>query len=271
MSDEAGAAPAAAEQSPAPEAQVQTPSPIESNGPRVDAKPEPKAEPKAEAKDKPSSSISEALKKAEAKVKSDTEAKAKEPEKDAKPEPKADATPAPKADESNRGADGKFVSKEPKQEAQADTKDTPWRETPKRFSEDGKRDWEKAPDSVKAETHRAIRELESGIKEYKDRYEPLKPYDEIARQNNTTVKDALDRYTSLEKQLTSGDPNDKWAALQKVFDYAGINVREFAAQITVSGQIRSPFTRSIRCSSFAPVLRNSNTNFQVTGPKKSKS
>ena len=236
MSDVNGAAPAAAEQTAAPETQVSPPNPIESTGPTPDPKPEPKAEAKA---DKPSSSISEALKKAEAKVAADAKAKEtpKAPEKPAKTEAKADAKTEPKteakevkSDGPTRGEDGKFASKDPKPDAKP-TDAQPWRETPKRFSEDGKRDWENAPDSVKAETHRAIRELESGLKEYKDRYEPLKQYDEIARQNNTTVKDALDRYTTLEKQLTSESPQDKWAALQKVFDYAAINVREFAAQI----------------------------------------
>lgn len=235
MSDVNGAAPAAAEQPSLPmEVPVQPPNPIESAGPQPDPKPEPKAEPKEVKTDKPSSSISEALKKAEAKVaakendKSAKDAKAEKSDK-AEPKVKAETKEVPKQD---RGEDGKFVSKDLKPEVKPEAKvDTPWRETPKRFSEDGKRDWEKAPDSVKAETHRAIRELENGIKEYKDRYEPLKQFDELARQNNTTIKDALDRYTQLEKQLSSDSPQDKWAALQKVFDYAGINVREFAAQI----------------------------------------
>lgn len=235
MSDVNGAAPAAAEQPSLPIEPVQPPDPIESTGPQPDPKPEAKAEQKAEAKDKPSSSISEALKKAEAKVKADAE---KAPAKDAKAEKapnKAEAKPEPKETKSDgptRGEDGKFTSKEPKPETSAETKPTDaWRETPKRFSEDGKREWDKAPDSVKAETHRAIRELENGINEYKQKYEPIKQYDDLARQNNTTVKDALDRYTTLERELTSQNPQEKFSALQKVFDYAGINLREFAAQM----------------------------------------
>lgn len=235
MSDMNGAAQAAAEQPSLPMEPVQPPNPIESTGPQPEPKQEPKAEPKAEPKDKPSSSISEALKKAEAKVKADAE---KAPVKDAKAEKaanKAEAKPEPKevkSDGPTRGEDGKFTSKEPKQETNAEPKATDaWRETPKRFSEDGKRDWEKAPDSVKAETHRAIRELENGINEYKQKYEPIKQYDELARQNNTTVKDALDRYTMLERELTSQNPQEKFTALQKVFDYAGVNMREFVARM----------------------------------------
>lgn len=230
MSDVNGAAPAAAEQASLPmDTPAQPPAPIESAGPQPDAKPEPKAEAKPDKADKPSSSISEALKKAEAKVAEKGAKPVKEAPKTeaktAKPEPKEAKPDAPV-----RGEDGKFAPKEPKPDAKVET-ETPWREAPKRFSEDGKRDWDKAPDSVKAEAHRAINEIEKGIREYKERFEPLKQYDDMARQNNTTLKDAVDRYTTLEKQLTSESPQEKWEALQKVFDYAGINVREFAAQV----------------------------------------
>jgi hypothetical protein len=241
-----------------PAEQVQPPAPIESSGPQPEATPEPKAEPKAEAKteakEKPSSSISEALKKADAKAKAEPAKDA--PKADAKTEAKTETKAEPKEVKSEpaRGEGGKFVSKDPKPEADAQ----PWRETPKRFSEDGKREWDKAPDSVKAETHRAIRELENGINEYKQKYEPIKQYDDLARQNNTTVKDALDRYTTLEKQLTSTNPNEKWSALQKVFDYAGINVREFAAQIA---GVR-PDQVSVHAEQQMQQLRNENAALQ---------
>jgi predicted nucleic acid-binding Zn-ribbon protein len=236
MSDVNGAAPAAAEQPSLPmDTPVQPPAPIESAGPTPDPKPAAKAEPKADVKAeaKPSSSISEALKKAEAKVKADAEKPAKDaPKVDAKAAPKNEAKAEVKSDGPVRGEDGKFVPKDgPKEAPKVEADAQPWREAPKRFSDDGKREWEKAPDSVKAEAHRAINEIEKGIKEYKERFEPLKQYDELARQNNTTLKDAVDRYTTLEKQLASDTPQEKWAALQKVFDYAGVNVREFAAQI----------------------------------------
>ena len=187
MSDVNGAAPAAAEQASLPmDTPVQPPAPIESTGPTPDPKPEPKAEAKPEKADKPSTSISEALKKAEAKVAAEKDTKPakdapKTEAKDTKAEPKEVKTDGPV-----RGEDGKFAPKEPKAEAKADTTETPWREAPKRFSEDGKRDWDKAPDSVKAEAHRAINEIEKGIKEYKERFEPLKHYDEMARRTGAT-------------------------------------------------------------------------------------
>lgn len=226
MSDEAGAAPAAAEQtsvSPAQPEQVTPPNPIESQGPQP--------EPKADAKPEKAASIKDALAKADAKLKAEpTKSKT-----EANPEPKADQKEV-KSDGPVRDESGKFASKEPKaqQPAQAQeakqTKETTFREAPQRFSPDAKAAWENSPEPVKAEIHRAVRELESGINEYKQKYEPIKQYDDLARQYGTTVKDALDRYTTLEREL-NGTPQEKFAALQKVFDYAGVNMREFAAQL----------------------------------------
>jgi hypothetical protein len=211
--------------------QVTPPSPIESKGPTPEPKPEPV---------KSSPTISDALKKANEKVKADAaKAEVKEPKVEPKADAKANAKPDAKAEVKSdgpvRGEDGKFAPKDPaKAEVKVEgepVKDTPFREAPKRFSEDAKAAWEKAPDPIKAEAHRAIKELESGIQEYRQKYEPLKQYDEIARQNNTSIKDALDRYTGLERALASENPQEKFSAIQKVFDYAGINMREFAAQM----------------------------------------
>lgn len=234
MSEDTGAAAAAAEPIAAPEAhteQVTPPNPIDSQGPQP-TPPEPKA---AEAKPEKPASIKDALAKADAELKANPKEPAK-PKTEVKSEPKAE-TKEVKSDGPIRDQSGKFASKDPKAETQPEaspegSKDTPWRESPKRFSDDARRDWEKAPDSVKAETHRAIREIEDGLKEYQKRWEPLKEYDRLAREEyGTTIKDALDRYTGLEKKLMSADPREKFSALQHLFDYADINMREFAAQL----------------------------------------
>jgi len=244
MSDTIDAAPAAAEPSNAPvdQAPVQTPNPVEAELPvkEPEAKPEPKADEKGQDKEPaPKRSVSDALKKAEA----DLREKATKPETD-KPEAKDKAKPV-ETEARQRDDTGKFAAKEPvegqdkpKEATEtakaADTPDkqsAPFRDPPKRFSEDAKAAWETAPDPVKAEVHRAMRELEGGIEKYRAEYEPIKPYADLAKQHGTSVKDALDRYTGLEKMLGSQDQNEKFAGLQQVFDYAGINPREFAAQL----------------------------------------
>lgn len=240
MSDTIDAAPAAAEPSSAPvdQPQVSTPNPIEGDIPVKE--PEAKPEPKPDDKPEPKRSVSDALRKAEA----DLKAKAEKPDVKAAPDPKAKADPV-KTEGPARDETGKFAAREPAQGTEAPKEgETPakpaeqaekpasqFRDPPKRFSDDAKAAWETAPEPVKAEVHRAVRELESGLEKYRTEYEPLKPYNDLAKQHGTSIKDALDRYTGLERMLGSPDQNQKLAGLQQVFDYAGISPRQFAAQI----------------------------------------
>jgi hypothetical protein len=161
MSDVAGAAPAAAESTPAPvdEQIVDVPNPVESVAP---------AEPKEPAKPP---SIREALDKAEKTVQAKQEAKPK-----AKPEAKSEPKPAPKEAKAEQPREnGKFVAKDkpaepadataakPEAEAAPPAKST--YEAPKRFSEDAKKVWDTAPDPVKAEVARMEREMTAGDRE----------------------------------------------------------------------------------------------------------
>lgn len=106
---------------------------------------------------------------------------------------------------------------------------------PQRFSEDAKAAWETSPEPVKAEVHRAIRELEEGHKKYREAaeaYEPLREYDKLTKQHGTTVKEAMDRYTGMERLLTSNDPQEKANAIAEVLRYAGVTPQQYAAFIT---------------------------------------
>lgn len=228
-----GPAPAAPEATAVPinEAPVTPPNPIESNGP--EKAPEP-------VETKPSSSVKEAIAKAEAKLK-------EAPKAEAKPEPKAKAEPAkeePKAEPRPRDETGKFASKQPAQAAEKPQEspeakpvpeqpktETRFREAPKRFSDDAKQAWETAPEPVKAEIHRAVKELEEGIGKYREAFEPLKPYVQLAQQHNTTIDKALGQYITFERALRSSDPAQRDAALHDVFHTAGVNPREWAAQL----------------------------------------
>lgn len=250
MSDTIDAAPAAAEQSSAPvdPAAVSTPNPVEGDIPvKEPVEKAAKLEPKDEAKPERSASVREALKKADADLraksdKADPKALKDAPEKTAEPK---DKTKPVDAEAPKRGDDGKFTPKEPAQAAgkpataqepqkEADTPDKAaqtLREAPKRFDDAAKAEWEKAPEAVRGATQRVIRELESGIEKYRADYEPIKAYNDLAKQHGTSIKDALDRYTGLEKMLGSQNQQEKLAGIQQVFDYAGINLREFAAHI----------------------------------------
>jgi len=108
-------------------------------------------------------------------------------------------------------------------------KETPskFTEAPPRFSPDAKAEWANAPEPVKAEIHRAVKEMETGLAAYQQELEPLREYSEMAKQYGTSIKQALDNYVGLEKQLHA----DPMAGLKSVFDYVGINPTDFAAHI----------------------------------------
>lgn len=244
MSDEAlaGSAPASTEPSGAPipaETPKQT-APLGSQTPVAE-------KPEAPAKEEVSKSAGDAIKRANEALKAKEADKAKaEPKTEAKVAEKSapEKTEAPKAERS-RAEDGKFASKEgsqPTQEATSEQKPvqtsevapqtkTPHSEAPSRFSADAKTAWETAPDPVKAEVHRAIRELEQGHQKYKadaERYEMVREYDELARQNGREgVHESLKQVVELEKAFERSPIE----GFQKVADHFGISLRAVAQHI----------------------------------------
>lgn len=146
-----------------------------------------------------------------------------EPKVEAKAEPKVEPKAAEPPKEAQRAPDGKFAAKEqpaepPKVEAKPDS---PHREAPARFSPDAKTAWETAPEPVKAEVHRAIKELEQGHQKYKadaEAWSDLREFDQIAKQHGTTVKQALQGYISLEQQLK----NDPLGGLEAIVSRIGL-------------------------------------------------
>lgn len=148
-----------------------------------------------------------------------------------------EAAQATKNQETKRSPDGKFTAKQPEEGQDGETDvdggqsaaktSTTFSDPPKRFSEDAKKSWAEAPEPVRAEVHRAVKEMEDGITRYRQAFEPLKPYAELAQQANTTIPKVLDQYLSLEKTLRE----NPMEGMQRVANYAGINLREFASQI----------------------------------------
>jgi len=129
-----------------------------------------------------------------------------------------------KAKEDN---DVQKVEKPPEPEKPA----TNFTEPPNRFSADAKSAWKDAPEPVRAEIHRAVKELESGIEKYREdnaAFEPIREYDKLAKEHGTTVVEALDRYTNLERMLNG---EGKLTAIQDIMSYAGVSPQDFALQI----------------------------------------
>jgi hypothetical protein len=130
----------------------------------------------------------------------------------------------------DRDEKGRFKAKDP-QPVAPQTGEQQKGEAPSRFSGDAKAAWATVPDAVRSEVHRAFREMEGGLSEYQQLFEPLKPFYQLAQQHQTTVHDTLDRYVSLDMQLVAKEPEKKFAAIQEVLEHAGISPQEYAALI----------------------------------------
>lgn len=222
-----GGAPAPAESGAVinPSDAITAPTPLGSQVPEVD---QPKTEPK---------SINDALDSAIAKV----DAK-QVPDPKVKTEPvKAEVKPKePVKVEPQRGEHGHFAPKEqqkalPGAEAETGAKTgelpsegrKPYHEPPSRFLDTAKADWGNVPDSVKEETHRALSNLEKGIEEHQRFREPLKPFDELARQNGTDLPSAIQRYVSFELALRQ----NPIAGLAHIAKDIGFDLKQAAAAI----------------------------------------
>lgn len=213
-----------------------TPNPISTDPKTVEAKPEPEA--------KKTPTAREALKAAADKVAEKEKAGEADPDKKAAPvqsQPKpgekltdkaaADKTlpdPKPAKDATQQPAKpAETVKAEPgKPAAQGH------HEAPARFKSDvaAMAEWEKAPEPVKAAVHRSFRELEAGIEKHRvsaEEFEKVRDFDELAKRNNTSLRDAMTRYTNLERTLIS----DPIKGIQQVCDYAGISLRQLAAHV----------------------------------------
>lgn len=205
---------------------VETPNPIHV---------EPKIEPARVEPEKAKSTTREALEAAAAKVEASEKTSAAREAKEAKAEI-AEKTPDPKAPvvdaDKTAKPDAKPVAKTPTDN-----------DAPARFSDDAKTAWATAPDAVKAETHRALRELESGVAKYKEAaeaYEPLRKFADIAKANETTIPEALERYVNIDKGLVSKDVNEKARSIELVLEAAGTNPSEYAAWVQGGGKAQTP-------------------------------
>lgn len=193
--------------------------------PEAEAKPDAKPEPK---------SIDESIDRAMAK----SAAAAKEVKPDAKAAPDKAKEPA-KVEQPREN--GKFVStKEPAKDAQPDVKAEPAKtdakpsftasEAPARFSPDAKAAWATAPEPVRAETERAIRELTEGHTKYKaaaEAYEGYRELEDIAKQSGKKGADVFREYYNMEQHLQK----DLVGGLDSICQKMGVSLKDVAAHV----------------------------------------
>lgn len=137
-----------------------------------------------------------------------------------------------------RDEQGRFTAKEPgtvtdrvKSDSVGQGEAVKPGEPPARFSPDAKAAWREVPDPVKGEVGRALRELEGGLTQYQQIFEPLRPYFQMAQERGVTIHDALRNYISLDMALVSPEPKERLGAIEHLLDCAGISPRDYAAFI----------------------------------------
>lgn len=72
---------------------------------------------------------------------------------------------------------------------------------PARLSKEAQAEWDKAPPTVRAEVDRAFREMQNGIEQYQQRWEPLKQFDAMARGAGRDLPSVLDDYVTTEAAI----------------------------------------------------------------------
>jgi hypothetical protein len=96
---------------------------------------------------------------------------------------------------------------------------------PSRLSKAAQEAWSQAPDVLRAEVVRMQTELEAGLEKYRveaKAFEPLRPFDEMARQGGTTLDKALSAYVNMENLIRQ----DPVRGMMEVCKNAGIDPRQ---------------------------------------------
>ncbi len=229
-----------ADSGPAPDADVGG-AVINENAPAFNSPLGSQIPPDAQAKEAPAKpaslddSIDRAIAKSAEKQASKEAPKAPEPKAGAKAEPKPEPKAAPE-----RGEGGKFVAKQP-DAAPAAAKDAAKpaeaakpsftaSDAPSRFSDDAKKEWATAPESVRRETERAIKELTDGFQKYKqsaERDQTLHEFHEEAKQAGKELHSVVREYRNMEKLLHSNPE----AGIEAVLSRIGLTPRQYAEHV----------------------------------------
>lgn len=128
----------------------------------------------------------------------------KEDGDDDKPAPEAKET-APKEPADKPKDDTEAKPAEPKPEAQREARDTKdYPEAPAKFLPAAKEKWRNTPLPVQQEVARIVREHEEQTQQFRDnaqRYESVKDFDDLARQNGGDLRQSLTRVHQLEGMM----------------------------------------------------------------------
>lgn len=98
---------------------------------------------------------------------------------------------------------------------------------PNRFSDSAKQEWGNTPQAVKDEITRAITEMENGIEEYRQAFEPYRQFDSQLKQTGQTFEEVVGFYTGMEDLLQ----RDPVAGLQQICANLGTTLNDVAGKV----------------------------------------
>lgn len=179
------------------------------------------------------------------------EAKEKKPEPEKAKEPKEVKEPEEKTSP-DRSEDGKFKSREPKEpeaeetstdkeevagedrkDGTAESRPSEGRnikEPPSGFLPRAREKWSSVDPEVQSEMHRLTAAFEKGKAEYQEDREfrkDLRSYEEMAREHGTTVKQALEQYTAIDRLLKQSPLE----GIERVLSTLNITPQQYANHI----------------------------------------
>lgn len=102
--------------------------------------------------------------------------------------------------------------------AKATPSETKFKEPPQRFTPQAKAEWDKVPETVRAEIDRSLRETQQGIEKYKadaEKWTPLAEYDRLSQEAyKQPLADTLKNYVELDRGLAN--PETQLATLERL-------------------------------------------------------
>lgn len=134
-------------------------------------------------------------------------------------------------------ADDKPADAKPDAKNEADTKNPNQSPAPDRFSPDAKVAWKDAPLAVRAEITRTITDLEGGIEKYRERLEPIEPFEKLAKENGVDLAKQMDSYVKIDQLLGK----DFVGGLTEICKNKGVSLQDVAAHVL--GQQSQPKTQ----------------------------
>ncbi|MEH6743900.1 hypothetical protein [Hyphomonas sp.] len=153
----------------------------------------------------------------------------------------AELTEAAAPREDGRDAQGRFKAKETADNAPevAEDADKPEAEPaavqgheapPERFSPAAKEAWAQAPETVRAEVHRAVTELQQGLDKYKadsDNWNEISEFKTLADQHGVNMKDMMTNYVTADQRLGK----DLVGGLDHIAQQYGYSLRQIAEHV----------------------------------------